>query len=193
MLQMWNDTKLKPLGSCRLILHNPKNKKKFSAEFLVVDRQLTPLIGPKAGVVQYTQSDTVWKFPVSICTVHLIMLALHETMQNLYHVLSESRGSERLSISMVWIGRFQSVYNPAAGISCHVLNDGMIKCSLGWRCYFLEMLLPVLPIDEFFNNWCRCAYTCFLLSELNSSLTTTTIPHGLATAKIPVEIFSFIF
>ena len=48
-LQMWNDTTLKPLGSCRLILHNPKNKKKFSVEFLVVDRQLTPLIGAKAA------------------------------------------------------------------------------------------------------------------------------------------------
>ena len=36
-LQMWNDTTLKPLGSCRLILHNPKNKKKFSVEFLGVD------------------------------------------------------------------------------------------------------------------------------------------------------------
>ena len=48
-LLMWNDTTLKPLGSCRLILHNPKNKKKFSVEFLVVDRQLTPLIGAKAA------------------------------------------------------------------------------------------------------------------------------------------------
>lgn len=41
-LQMWNDTTLKLLGSCRLILHNPRNKKKFSVEFLVVDKQLTP-------------------------------------------------------------------------------------------------------------------------------------------------------
>ena len=48
-LQMWNDTTLKPLGSCRLILHNPKNKKKFSVEFLVVDKQLTPLIGARAA------------------------------------------------------------------------------------------------------------------------------------------------
>ena len=48
-LQMWNDTILKPLGSCRIILQNPKNKKKFSVEFLVVDKQLTPLIGAKAA------------------------------------------------------------------------------------------------------------------------------------------------
>ena len=37
-LQMWNDKTLKPLGSCQLILHNPKNKKKLSVEFLVVDK-----------------------------------------------------------------------------------------------------------------------------------------------------------
>lgn len=48
-LQMWNNTTLKPLGSCRLILHNPKNKMTFSVEFLVVDRRLTPLIGSKAA------------------------------------------------------------------------------------------------------------------------------------------------
>ena len=49
MLQMWNDTILKPLGSCRLILQNPKNKKRFSVKFLVGDRQLIPLIEAKAA------------------------------------------------------------------------------------------------------------------------------------------------
>ena len=48
-LQMWNDTTLKPLGSCRLILHNPKNKKTFSVKVLVADKQLTPLIGARAA------------------------------------------------------------------------------------------------------------------------------------------------
>ena len=48
-LQMWKNTTLKPLGFCRLILHNPKNKKKFSVELLVVDSHLTPLIGAKAA------------------------------------------------------------------------------------------------------------------------------------------------
>ena len=48
-LHTWNDTTLKPLGSCRLVLPNPKNKKKFSVEFPDVDRQLTPLIGAKAA------------------------------------------------------------------------------------------------------------------------------------------------
>ena len=48
-LQMWNDTTLKPLGSSRLILRNPKNNKKFNVEFIVVDEKLTPLIGATAA------------------------------------------------------------------------------------------------------------------------------------------------
>jgi len=47
--QLWNDTTLEQLGSCRILLLNPKNKKKFSVEFLVVDKQLTPVIGAKAA------------------------------------------------------------------------------------------------------------------------------------------------
>ena len=46
---MWNDTTLQPLGSCRTILQNPKNGKKFSVEFLVVEKQLTPIIGARAA------------------------------------------------------------------------------------------------------------------------------------------------
>lgn len=48
-LRMWNDTTVHPLGSCRTILQNPKNKKKFSVEFLVIKSQLTPIIGARAA------------------------------------------------------------------------------------------------------------------------------------------------
>ena len=48
-LRMWNDTTLQPLGSCRTILQNPKHGKKFSVEFLVVEKQLTPVIGAQAA------------------------------------------------------------------------------------------------------------------------------------------------
>lgn len=48
-LRMWNDTTLQPLGSCRTIIQNPKNGKKFSVEFLVVGKQLTPIIGARAA------------------------------------------------------------------------------------------------------------------------------------------------
>lgn len=47
-LQMWNHSKLKPLGMCRVRLHNPKTHKKYSVEFIVVPGNLTPLLGSSA-------------------------------------------------------------------------------------------------------------------------------------------------
>ena len=49
ILRMWNDTTLQSLGSCRIIIQNSKNGKKFSVEFLVVGKQLTPIIGARAA------------------------------------------------------------------------------------------------------------------------------------------------
>ena len=48
VLQMWNKTELKPEGICRTTIHNPKNRKKYSVEFIVVKENLTPLLGAKA-------------------------------------------------------------------------------------------------------------------------------------------------
>ena len=48
-LQMWNLTTSKPLGTCRLSLRNPKNKKKYSVEFIVVRDEHTPLLGLNAA------------------------------------------------------------------------------------------------------------------------------------------------
>ena len=48
-LQTRNDTTLQPLGSCHTILQNAKNGKKFSVEFLVAEKQLTPIIGVRAA------------------------------------------------------------------------------------------------------------------------------------------------
>lgn len=47
VLQMWNKTKLKPEGTCCLIIPNPKNRRKYSVEFIVVKENLTPSLGAK--------------------------------------------------------------------------------------------------------------------------------------------------
>lgn len=44
-LQMRNNTTLRLLGSCWIIHLNPKSRKKFSVELLVVDKPLTLFIG----------------------------------------------------------------------------------------------------------------------------------------------------
>jgi len=48
VLQMWNKTELKPEGICYVTICNPKNRKKYSVEFIVVKENLTPLLGAKA-------------------------------------------------------------------------------------------------------------------------------------------------
>ena len=58
-LLMWNKSEVTPLGSARLILRNPQNKKKYSVEFVVVGKGLIPLIGAKAA--QHMKLLTVHK------------------------------------------------------------------------------------------------------------------------------------
>ena len=48
-LIMWNKTEVKPKGTVRIIMKNPKTRKRFSLEFILVRECLTPLIGAKAA------------------------------------------------------------------------------------------------------------------------------------------------
>ena len=56
VLQMWNKTELKPEGTCRVTLRNPKNHQKYSIEFILIKENLTPLLGAKViqqmGLIQ---------------------------------------------------------------------------------------------------------------------------------------------
>ena len=49
-LQMWNGSEVKPIGTARITMRNPKTRKKYSVEFVVVESDLTPLI--RARVAQ---------------------------------------------------------------------------------------------------------------------------------------------
>ena len=44
-LKMWNNTEAAPLGICHTVVNNPKNKKTYSIEFMVVKDNYTPLLG----------------------------------------------------------------------------------------------------------------------------------------------------
>ena len=48
-LKMWNNTGTAPLGICHTVVKNPKNKKTYSIEFVVVSDNYTPLLGYKAA------------------------------------------------------------------------------------------------------------------------------------------------
>ena len=48
-LEMWNKVKMKALGTCKLLVENPKTLMKYMVKFVVVDEQLTPLLSRKAA------------------------------------------------------------------------------------------------------------------------------------------------
>ena len=48
-LRIWNGSQVKPIGTARIIMRNPKTRKKYSVEFVVVESDLTPLIGARAA------------------------------------------------------------------------------------------------------------------------------------------------
>ena len=48
-LKMWNNTDTAPLEICHTVVKNPKNKKTYSIEFVVVSDNYTPLLGYKAA------------------------------------------------------------------------------------------------------------------------------------------------
>lgn len=48
-LEVWTSSTVKPLGKCRLIIRNCKNRKKYNIEFIVVEGKYTPLLGKKSS------------------------------------------------------------------------------------------------------------------------------------------------
>ncbi|KAK2151719.1 hypothetical protein LSH36_353g01040 [Paralvinella palmiformis] len=49
IIVMWNEARVRSLGTGRMSIHNPKNKNKYSVEFYVVDDNSTPLLGARAN------------------------------------------------------------------------------------------------------------------------------------------------
>ena len=48
-LKMWNKVKMKALGTCKLLVENPKTLLKYMVKFFVVEEDLTPLLSRKAA------------------------------------------------------------------------------------------------------------------------------------------------
>ena len=48
-LRMWNNSIQVPVGTCRTVIKNVKNGKKYSVEFVIVESDFTPLIGRRAA------------------------------------------------------------------------------------------------------------------------------------------------
>ena len=48
-LQTWNKTSSQALGKCKIKVVNPTTKQKFKVDFVIVDKELTPLLSGKAA------------------------------------------------------------------------------------------------------------------------------------------------
>ena len=50
VLKMWNKTELNPEGTCSVTIRNPRNQRKYSVKFIVVEEDVIPLL--RAKVIQ---------------------------------------------------------------------------------------------------------------------------------------------
>ena len=50
VLKMWNKTERNPEGTCSVTIRNPRNRRKYSVKFIVVEEDVIPLL--RAKVIQ---------------------------------------------------------------------------------------------------------------------------------------------
>ena len=76
-LEMWNKAKMNALGTCKLLVENPKTLMKYMVKFVVVEEELIPLLSRKAAekmnliTVNYNKFENVFNgdvgtFPGSV-------------------------------------------------------------------------------------------------------------------------------
>ena len=58
---MWYETKVKPLGTCTLLVIKPKNDGKYQVKFLVFEENWTPLLGLSAVEFGLTVSSEIFQ------------------------------------------------------------------------------------------------------------------------------------
>ena len=72
-LTTYSKTNLKVLGVAKISLQNPKNKKKYRAEFAIINKDYTPLIGFSAAQQMGTNNLELKINMEKITTTHLVV------------------------------------------------------------------------------------------------------------------------
>ena len=78
-LKMYSKSTMSVLGTCRVHMRNPKNNKKYNAEFVVVKGNYTPLIGSRAS--QQMNLVTVQQDNIQQVTVNTASLTLDQVKE----------------------------------------------------------------------------------------------------------------
>ena len=78
-LKMYSKSTMPVLGTCRVRMRNPKNNKKYNAEFVVVKGDYTPLIGSRAS--QQMNLVTVQQDNIQQVTMNTASLTLDQVKE----------------------------------------------------------------------------------------------------------------
>ena len=85
-LKVYNDAEMKPIIACRISIRNPKNSKKYSVEFLVVDDKCSPILGHRAA-------EQMGLITVNRDTFHVLKLSDSVIMEKYVSVFDDELGS----------------------------------------------------------------------------------------------------
>lgn len=102
-LIMWNKTEVMPLGTTRIIVTNPQNRKKYSVEFVIVTEKLTPLVGARAA--QHMKLLTIhWNNFKSVPTPKRNDAVVHHYYRQCSRLSCNTQGSSsaNLDVSQAW-------------------------------------------------------------------------------------------
>ena len=140
-LEMWNKAKMKALGTCKLLLENPKTSKTYRVKFVVVEEELTPLLSRKAAekmnliIVNYDKFESVSG----------VMGGKHDILQVFPDVFSGDIGTLPGSVRLTLKPDAEPVLRPPKGLPIELRDQ--VKQELD-RLVGAGVLTPVdEPID----------------------------------------------
>ena len=94
VLKSWSGNLIQPSGECRLVVRNPRNAKRYRVKFLVVDADLTPILGLRASEAMKLISVNQSNIQEQTAEVHSLNLETKEDVIAAYpQVFSKGIGS----------------------------------------------------------------------------------------------------
>ena len=97
-LKMYSKSTMPVLGTCRVRMRNPKNNKKYNAEFVVVKGNYTPLIGSRAS--QQMNLVTVQQDNIQQVTMNTASLTLDQVKEEFGDVFKGQGWKENFTLKL---------------------------------------------------------------------------------------------
>lgn len=107
-LELWNKIKIKALGTCKLLLENPKTLMKYLVKFVVVEEDLTPLLSRKAAEKMNLITVDYDKFE----SVNGVDEGKHDIFQDFSDVFSRDIGTLSGSVRLTLKSDAETILRP---------------------------------------------------------------------------------